>query len=936
VPTQPHHPRPVRGALALDKRPRTTPAPKPPTPTPAERAARSEAFLRANFAEHNPFHTPAAALSSLANTLQAWRASPKSHTARDRVVVALSNAGGALRRAGLDRGPAWRRVEAAVGRALRSPRPMDLSGLFSRDIPALGAVRPDAPPPTRARPMSAGVAHAAAPVLDAVVAADAPPTPEDLSPTITDPVAAAALEAELARVGRSPLNVFRDVHDHVFPDVYRGARQGPTLTLDTGRGNDLDTAWLLLELLRRAGVPARLTLDRLALSSEQAMSLTDTRDAGMAARVLRSAGVEATAQAPAAGAAVTAVHALHWQVRAWLPAANAPGFSEPRWVYLAPLLKQVTRSENGAETAPPGPLTPDVLYTAESPLTRWQSTLRPAAPTRRTLRPWSGPFLPQASPAPVLATLGVTRSVPPGELHRLTIEFAGRVALETHTVGLYRHVLSVTTEPATPADAARIAANDNLADTPAVDLGLSLSLRLDQVEQIRTASGAAGDPALLVVRVTTPAYGTEAETFPLARGGRYHIAIAAGHAGSRELDPAAEPLVDLGQRFYAGVDLAAERIFDAYGAGHFQDVHVGVVGFEPIVDRVAGLAVRVRPELLLFDMPRLITTPYGRAGQAPSPRDVMRPAGELDPLGIHEGPLAPLVEAMRLYGHETSFLEATVPGERYSGVGYSAQQVLARADEQGARVFEETDVILRHRLLAGDISAPEAMRAELFTAAENEEVVRVPAAPLPSPAGTRLPPLTGFTSYDPFTGAGRYILSPAFHGGLFDLGLETGRGDVDVRALFEGTTDSNLVGPRGASADGALRITLTSPASARCAAGDEVRARGLPVPAGVDEGSSGFCLFDIERLQPDGTLGLVERVGSACVPGNPGDPLPPPCEIELWPHYGVAVFLDEVPVFQTQVDFAEVVDAGPQAWMDRLRPRRGARRASRPPACSAR
>ena len=51
---------------------------------------------------------------------------------------------------------------------------------------------------------------------------------------------------------------------------------------------------------------------------------------------------------------------------------------------------------------------------------------------------------------------------------------------------------------------------------------------------VATAAGAAGDPALLVVRITTPAYGTEAETFPLARGGRYHIAIAAGQSNYQE------------------------------------------------------------------------------------------------------------------------------------------------------------------------------------------------------------------------------------------------------------------------------------------------------------------------------------------------------------------------------------------------------------------
>jgi hypothetical protein len=616
---------------------------------------------------------------------------------------------------------------------------------------------------------------------------------------------------------------------------------------------------------------------------------------------------------------------LHWQARAFLATENAPGFSEPRWVFLAPLLKPVTRTENGAEAFAHAPLTPEILFGATSPVARWQGERGLPEPMLRTIAGWRSPFLPQAPAAPRLEALGTTRRVPAGERFRLSIALGGVLRAEYDVAALDGRALEITSEPAGPADAALLAEHGHLGDAPAVDLRLALALRLDGVELDRLAGGPAGDPVALSVTVTTPAFGREAHDFPLTRGGRYHLALAAGApaSSSASLAPpgAASPLVALGARYFAEVDRAATRVFDAYGLGAFTDVHLGIVGFEPVIERVAGLAVRVRPQFLLFDVPRIVVTPYGRAGQAPPADAGMHLAGELDALGIHEGPLPPHVEAMRLLGAESSFLEAAVPAERWAGQGLSAQQVLARATETGVRVFEETDVILRHRLLSGQIQAPPELVRALHAAAYAEEVVRVPEGPVAMPGASLLPPLTGFASYDPRTGAGQYLLGTGFHGGLYDITLDSMTGDVDPVLHADAVTPvHDLDATTGAG--GRLKLTLKAPETARCVPRAEVDARGLAIPPGPDAGvQSGFCVYELERTGPDGTPALTAKVGAPCLaPPQPDPAVDALCRARLGERYGISVFLDDVPVFHATVNFADAFERGTAAWLDLLRP----------------
>lgn len=65
------------------------------------------------------------------------------------------------------------------------------------------------------------------------------------------------LVALAAELGHDPVRIFRWVYDNIeFEDYFR-ARKSPLATFKTLRGNQWDQSWLLVELLRISGVPAR-------------------------------------------------------------------------------------------------------------------------------------------------------------------------------------------------------------------------------------------------------------------------------------------------------------------------------------------------------------------------------------------------------------------------------------------------------------------------------------------------------------------------------------------------------------------------------------------------------------------------------------------------------------------------------------------------------
>ncbi len=127
---------------------------------------------------------------------------------------------------------------------------------------------PNGPPVGRYRALAAE--DFAAPV-QAAQAARAPPGEGDLVATEDAPLAP-EIRALAAALDYDAVAIYSYVRNNIQFDPYYGSRKGALYTLWEGSGNSIDTASLLLALLRASGYPARYETGTVAVDAAQAQN----------------------------------------------------------------------------------------------------------------------------------------------------------------------------------------------------------------------------------------------------------------------------------------------------------------------------------------------------------------------------------------------------------------------------------------------------------------------------------------------------------------------------------------------------------------------------------------------------------------------------------------------------------------------------------------
>ena len=157
-------------------------------------------------------------------------------------------------------------------------------------------------------------------------AADAPPVAADLAESD-----AVLLTPEIRRLAQqlgSANRIYAYVRDHVEYSLYFGAKQNSLAVLLSGRANNVDTATLLIALLRASGTPARY-------GQAQVSATIDEVAAWIGAR--KPAAVEAMATVPLlASIRDSNVEFYHVWTEAWL---ETPEGNE--WVSMDASFKQL-------------------------------------------------------------------------------------------------------------------------------------------------------------------------------------------------------------------------------------------------------------------------------------------------------------------------------------------------------------------------------------------------------------------------------------------------------------------------------------------------------------------------------------------------------------------------------------------------------------------
>ena len=123
-----------------------------------------------------------------------------------------------------------------------------------------------------------------------VRAADVPPATAELSST-DDATITPEITALANQLKGDPVQIYSYVRNQILFDPYYGSRKGSLLTLWERSGNDLDTASLLIALLRASNIPSRYVQGTVSVDAARLENwLGNASDLNAAQAILKSAG----------------------------------------------------------------------------------------------------------------------------------------------------------------------------------------------------------------------------------------------------------------------------------------------------------------------------------------------------------------------------------------------------------------------------------------------------------------------------------------------------------------------------------------------------------------------------------------------------------------------------------------------------------------------
>ena len=194
------------------------------------------------------------------------------------------------------------------------------------------------------------------------------PTASDLAPTLDAPHTP-AIQKLAADLGKNPHRIYQWVHDNIHWQPTQGSVQGAQDTLDKKAGNAVDTASLLIALLRASGIPARYVYGSVEIPAEQVMNwVGGAKTVDAAQQVLGQGGIPNVALV--SGGKISAVRIEHTWVETLIQyqpgrgAKHVPGQSQPdTWVPMDGSFKQYTFKQ-GMDLATAVPLDANALINA--------------------------------------------------------------------------------------------------------------------------------------------------------------------------------------------------------------------------------------------------------------------------------------------------------------------------------------------------------------------------------------------------------------------------------------------------------------------------------------------------------------------------------------------------------------------------------------------
>lgn len=620
----------------------------------------------------------------------------------------------------------------------------------------------------------------------------APPTAADLAATeevqLTEEIRALS-----ASLGNDPRRIYEWVKNEVEFVPTFGAIQGSQATLEARRGNAMDTASLLIALLRAAGVPARYVLGVAnAPGAEARDAFGGAASTLMAQQLAQAGGIAASVQTLGGEERLQFEHAwveayvdyvpgrgaVHGEGDTWLPldaAWKLHAFAPPlSWEGAPPIaeivqpgdhLFSVDESLGRATEFDDRALGPRIETWLQGTLAYLSSHQVPATAEGlvggQTVRPETRSILPASLPYRVDRTDQRVSALPASLRQTLLLQgyastfdrAAGRSAFSTSISfpALAGRRLGVRFVPASPLDEQILTA---ARDTGAAELPIYLVRVIPRVELDGTllASGAPvpmGSAYLLDATLRGPS-GREIAPFLVTAGDEIVVGAQAGEIqrGSAERRLAAHPVADAAEYLHQ----AQLQYFAAFGT--LADASA----------RALGARLVHQPSVGLFSAPLSVSMLYG----VPFSGTYGSHAMDLQLLSV--GAAAANAQtakaARRQAGFIASYLEGAIferleePRDPDSGTGgLSAVSLLGAAAAQGIPLYRVTPENLAAVLPHLALSA--AVETDVANAVRQGRIALVPERDVDLGLWRGV----GYVIEDPISGAAGYIISGGTAGG---------------------------------------------------------------------------------------------------------------------------------------------------------------------------
>jgi len=374
-----------------------------------------------------------------------------------------------------------------------------------------------------------------------------PPTADDLAET-PEVQFTQDIQNLAAQLNHSPVKIFEWVKNNIeFVPTY-GSIQGANMCLQTSQCNDMDTASLLVALLRVSNIPAHYVYGTIEVPMGKVMNWAGGfTDPNSAASAISSGGIPSAGKL--SGGILSAIRMEHVWVEAYIPYGNYRGAimdqSIKTWIPMDGSYKQYTYT-NGFDMTATVPFSQDTYLSqvqSQNPVHYYQSQIQAYLDANmpdtsivdvkgyRQITQEIYHFLPSTLPYVTVAVLGKYFAVPTGMVATATFTLSNpatgsNVSYIASTYDLAGKRVTVSYLSATSADEALIAFYGGfLYNVPAYMLNLVPVLKVEGAIQLTGEATTLGSGQNLTIQFAQPSGMNESINKNLIAGAYYAVGM---------------------------------------------------------------------------------------------------------------------------------------------------------------------------------------------------------------------------------------------------------------------------------------------------------------------------------------------------------------------------------------------------------------------------